>query len=213
MARDRLADGFAQLARVIGERFGTDLGQRVIVRQAQVSEDERPQLIIEPGTGLAFPIEVIEAGEQRDVVLREEPQRPVPTRMLVTDRFAAIRDSAPRTQRQSRFVTTGHIAQLAAGFGDKAASALMSEQGLQVEVVEPHATDDDSLTGGHLGDGGLRGQALRKVEPAIALGERGQAGAFLRLGARDVADGEHDSAGDDRRAILAAHELFGDRGP
>ena len=94
VARDRLADGFAQLARVIGERFGTDLGQRVIVRQAQVSEDERPQLIIEPGTGLAFPVEVLDPGEQSDIVLREIPQGPVPPRMFMTDRFAAVRDSA-----------------------------------------------------------------------------------------------------------------------
>ena len=89
----------------------------------------------------------------------------------------------------------------------------MSEQGLQVEVVEPHAADDDPLTGGHLGDGGFRGQALRQVEPAAHLGERGEPGALLRLGTGDVTDGEHDGAGDDRRAVLAAHELLGDGGP
>ena len=66
----------------------------MIVRQTQVGEDERPQLIIESGTGLALPVEVLEAREERDVVLREVPQRPIPPRMFATDRFATIRDSA-----------------------------------------------------------------------------------------------------------------------
>ena len=89
------------------------------------------------------------------------------------------------------------------------ATALVGEQGLQVEVVQPHAADDDTVAGGHLGDGGLCRQTLRQVQAAAAFGERGQPGALLGLGAGDVADGQHHRRGDDRRPVLTAHELFG----
>src|SRR5699024_579859 len=87
-------DGLAQLTGLAGERLGTDARQGVIVREAEVGEDERPQLVVEPGLSEAVAVEIVEAGEQGDVVPREIAQRPVLLRMLVADGFAAVGDAA-----------------------------------------------------------------------------------------------------------------------
>ena len=66
----------------------------MIVRQAEVGEDERPQLVVEPGLSEAVAVEIVEAGEQGDVVPSEIAQRPVLFRVLVADGFAAVGDAA-----------------------------------------------------------------------------------------------------------------------
>src|SRR5699024_7830808 len=92
--RDRLGDGLAQLTGITGECLGPDLREGVIVRQAEVGEDERPQLVVEPGLREAVAVEIVEAGEHGDVVPSEIAQRPILLRMLVADGFAAVGDAA-----------------------------------------------------------------------------------------------------------------------
>src|SRR5699024_8450521 len=83
VSRHRLGDGLAQLTGITGERLGADLREGVIVRQAQVGEDERPQLVVESGPRGAVTVEIVEAGEEGDVVASEIAQWPVLLRMLV----------------------------------------------------------------------------------------------------------------------------------
>ena len=129
--------------------------------------------------------------------------------MGLADGFAAVGDAAARAEQQARLLTAAHIAQLARAVGIRveAASTFMREQCLQVEVVQTHAADDDTVAGCHLGEGSFSRQTLWDVEPAGALCEGREPGTFLGLRARDVADREDDGRGDDGGSVLAADQL------
>src|SRR5699024_4278918 len=112
VSRHRLGDGLAQLTGITGERLGADRREGVIVRQAQVGEDERPQLVVEAGPRGAVTVEIVEAGEEGDVVASEIAQWPVLLRMLVADGLAAVGDAATRTESQMGLESAGLVAQL-----------------------------------------------------------------------------------------------------
>ncbi|MGO1349402.1 MAG: hypothetical protein ACTMIL_11235 [Brevibacterium aurantiacum] len=76
MSGHRLGDGLTQLTGITGECSGTDPGQGAVVGETEIGEDQRPQLVVEARTGFAVAVEVIETGQQCDVLPREVAQRP-----------------------------------------------------------------------------------------------------------------------------------------
>lgn len=130
VAGDRLGDGFAQAPGIVGERVGIRARERAVVGEAEVGEDERPQLVVEAGPGPAFALEIVDAGEEGDILLREVPQRPSRARMLVADRLAPVGDAAPGAEEEGGFLPAREVADGPGGGRGRGVIGLIAVEGV-----------------------------------------------------------------------------------
>ena len=199
-AADAAVDGqvkrVLQQLRVGPERVGAGARQHGVPAAAQVGQDERPQLRVESQT-------VTADGQAVDGLAGEVPQA-FPwghgQGVLAGDGLRAVRDAAARARDEDRFVAAGDVREALIGLLEHPAAAV-AQQGLQVEVVEAEAADEDGVARAQLLDRSLRREPRRQVGEARAAGDALPVGALVAQGGRDVSHAQDDGVDLERATV------------
>ncbi len=165
----------------------------VVVGEAQLLLDQRPDVAPE--------VERAGAGEQRvDLGRAEEAgQRGRLAAQRVAE-LGVVRDAAPRADVQDGLPPGGVVGQRAVGAVVRVApAAALGEQHHQVDEGQAEAAHDDGLAGAQAGQVAVGGELRGNVRELMFGGEGGEGALFIVGFGVEVAEGEDDEVGEERR--------------